>query len=99
MEFLAQVEKLFDHSKVLELKELISLNKDRYEKDVPAGLKEKIADDMKYHEEVSKSIMAESPTIYDDKNVYCSLNNNLHAKDKGYMGFINGLRELKLSKI
>ena len=48
---------------------------------------------------MSKSVSAESPPFQDDKNVYCGFNNNLHAKDKGYMGYINGQRELKLSKL
>ena len=99
MDFLAKVEALFDHSKVLELKEFISLNKERYEKEVPEVLKEKIEDDIKYHDEVTKSIVAECPTIYDDKNVHCSVNDNLHSKEREYMGFINGQRDLKVSKI
>ena len=85
---------------MLELKDFIALHKERYEKDVPADLKEKIADDIKYHAELVNSIGSDpKTTIYDDKNVYCALNNNLHSKNKGAMGFINGQRELKQSKI
>ena len=84
---------------MFELKEFISHNKELYEKDVPAVLKEKIADDIKYHAEVMKSFSAESAIFYDENNVYCCLNNKLHSKDRAYMGFITGLRELKLSKL
>ena len=62
---------------------------------MPADLKAMIAEDKKYHDEIAKSISAESYKYFDNKDIFCSHNTAL-LKDSRYMGYFNGQYEKKL---